>query len=438
MKTKVIFMLMCAFVLALTIGCSGGSEAKSDGPIEIEWWTWDPEMKDRNVEIIAQFEAQNPGVTIINTVNDPQDYWPKIRILANQGKLPDVFTMSSGYIEEWAAADLLLNLDSLIENDDTLEVFYKSLFDAGRDISGGEHYYAIPFALVTSVMFYNKDLFDEAGVPYPADDWTWDDFLAAAKALTKDTNADGKIDQWGHWFYGRYSHIEPWIYANGGSLINRDTMRFDPDQNAIDTMKMLTDLVLVEGVAPSQKEMSALRQQDVFPQQVSAMWMDGSWNIDNTRTIADPSMNWGIARAPQGPNGTNKVTFGWPDYYALAPNTENPEMAWKFARFVAGEGLTMAEFMPGKIPSYIELAESDDFVDETKQPAEMGLLIEQAAGEMKTSYTLGWSEWRGYGAAETLGLNGIVDAVINGEMTFDEALADGTESINTVFERYYK
>lgn len=435
---KIISGVAITMVLIFALGCSGDSKsATSDGEIELQWWTWDPDMKERNQELIAKFEAENPGVTIVNTVTSTKDYWPKIRILANQSKLPDVFTMSSGYIEEWAEAELLMNLDTFIDNDDTAEVFYKSLLDAGKQISATDSYYALPFALVTSTLYYNKDLFDAAGLEYPNDDWTWDEFRNASKKLTIDKDGDGKIDQWGHWFYGRYSHIESWVYANNGNLVNRDTMRFDPDENAIDALKMLTDLVLVDESSPSQKQMSALRQQDVFPQQVAAMWVDGSWFVDNNRLIADPSMRWGIARIPSGPNGSNEITYGWPDYYALSPTTANPEMAWKFARFVAGEGLTMDMFMPGKIPSYKALAESPEFADTTKQPAEISLLTEQAAGEMKTSYTLGWSEWRGYGAAETLGLNGIIDATINGEMTFEEALENGKESINVIFERYY-
>jgi len=68
----------------------------------------------------------------------------------------------------------------------------------------------------------------------------------------------------------------------------------------------------------------------------------------------------------------------------------------------------------------------------------MNVLIEQAGSPMRTSFTKGWSEWRGYGAAEALGFNGLIDGVTNGEMTLEEALAKGEKSINTVLARYYK
>jgi ABC-type glycerol-3-phosphate transport system substrate-binding protein len=114
-------------------------------------------------------------------------------------------------------------------------------------------------------------------------------------------------------------------------------------------------------------------------------------------------------------------------------------MAWKFAKYVAGEGINLDVYMAGKIPSAKKLAEDPLFADPSKQPGEeMNLLREQASGPMTTSYTMGWSEWRGYGGSESLGLNGTIDAIINSHMGFDEAFQKGTENINAVLKRYYK
>jgi multiple sugar transport system substrate-binding protein len=346
--------------------------------------------------------------------------------------------MSSGSLEEWAENNLLYNLDSLIENDDTKDKFYSSLLDSAKQISGGDHYYALPFALVTFPLYYNKDAFDAAGIAYPTDDWTWDDFRSAAKALTIDKDGNGSIDQWGFWFYGRYAHIEPWVYANDGNLIDRDTMRYNPDENALEAIKMLTDLVLVDKVAPQPKEMSAYRQQDLFPKGVSAMFIDGSWNINNNRLVADPSMNWGIATVPKGPSATVGYTYGYPDSYAMAPNTENPQEAWEFTRYVAGEGLSLDTFMAGKIPAYKALTESDEFIDPNQKPAEMYILTEQAGSPMQSSFTKGWGEWRGYAAAASLGFNGVIDGILNGEIQYNDGMEGLLKSVNVVLKRYYK
>ena len=441
MKKTLLVLLMVLTVL-VNVFAGGASEAPAadaNEPIHLEWWTWDPELVETNEQIIANFEAENPGVTVTQTMVGTKEYWTKIRIQATQKKLPDVMTMSSGSLEEWAKEGLLYNLDEFVNNDDTFDVFYKSIFDAAKTISGTDHYYCIPFAHVTTVLYYNKDMFDAAGLEYPNEDWTWDDFLSAAKKLTLDKDGDGKTDQWGYWGWGRYSNVEPWIYANNGNLIDRNTMRFAPDENALEAMRFTTDLVTKHKVAPPKKEMSALKYSEVFPNELCAMWIDGSWFVNNLRKTASPKFDWGITKVPSGPHGSNDVVYGWPDSYAIAANTKHPEMAWKFARYVAGEGINLDLYMAGKIPSCKKLAEDPMFADPDQMPGEdMLILLDQASSETKTSYTMGWNEWRGYGGAETLGLSGMYDAIIDGEIGFDEGLAKVTENINKVLARFYK
>lgn len=442
MKKLLVFTLvafMCISLFATGTQEKASSGASKDKEVTIEWWTWDPEMIEQNKAIIADFEAKNPGIKVNNTIVDSKEYWTKLRIQAQQKRLPDVFMLSSGYIEEWASEGLLRNLDDLIASEpDFFDRFYQPIFDVTKDIANADHYYAIPFALVNTVLYYNKDMFDAAGISYPTADWTWEDFRSAAKALTIDKDGDGTPDQWGYWFYGRYAHAESWIFANNGYLVNRETMRFEPDQNAMEALKMLTDMVLVDHSAPRQKDMSALKNQQVFPNELCAMWVDGGWYVDDFRKLGD-KFQWGFERVPQGPSGGKRITYAWPDSYAISPNSENVEAAWKFAKYVAGEGIGLDQFMAGKIPAYKPLTESDEFVDLTVQPgANMQLLRDMASDEMTTSYTKGWSEWRGYAAADSMGLNGIIDSIINGEITFDAGMKSATESINKVLARYYK
>ena len=428
MKKLALLLLLIAFSVALIAET-----------VTLEYWMWDPSIKDKVEKAIAKFEETHPNIKVNLTVMEPKNYWPKMRTLAFTKKLPDVFNMSSGYLEEWAKNKFLLDLTNYVENDLDKDKFFFNLFEAGKRISGTGKYYAIPFALVVTVLYYNKDAFDEAGIPYPDENWTWDDFLDAAKRLTKDKDGDGEIDQWGFWFYGRYAHVESWIYANGGRLINRETMRFEPDENALEALKFLVSLVKEHKVAPMPKEMKGIRQQDVFPRGLAAMWVDGSWNIENNRKIIGDKFRWGIAPVPVGPYGSKDVAYGWPDFVAISATTKHPKEAWEFAKFIAGEGLTLDMYMAGKIPSYKALTMSEEFDEVGKQPAEKGkVLRELASRKLLNSFTMGWSEWRGYGAAESMGLNGLIDAVLNGEMAFDEMLDQAYKNVNRVLKRYYK
>lgn len=434
--SKLALVSLLALAALFPIAAGGAQEEAEE--VTIQYWSWDPEQKTQNEGLIAQFEAANPGIKVELTTLEPKEYWTKIRIMANQKNLPDVFNLSSGYVEEWAQNGLLYNLDEFIASELDKNDYYMSLFDAGKDIGGLGSYVAAPYALVTTVLYYNMDMFDQAGIAYPDSDWTWADFKDAAKKLTKDTNGDGVTDQWGYWFYGRYAHVESWVYANNGYLIDRDTNTFAPDANAMEALEFLTDLVLVDKVAPPKKEMSAFRQQDVFPQEAAAMFVDGSWNIANNRTVAGDNFRWGIAEIPVGPAGDGSLTYGWPDYLAMSPTTKHAEAAWKFTKYLSGEGLSLDMYMAGKIPSYKALTESEAFLEKGMQPANKKVLIHQAGETMRTSFTLGWSEWRGYGAAETLGFNGVIDGIIDGEFSFEEGMEMAKKNANSVLDRYYR
>ncbi|MFW6121560.1 MAG: ABC transporter substrate-binding protein, partial [Petrotogales bacterium] len=131
--------------------------------VTLEYWMWDPDLKARTENLIAKFESENPGIEVNLTVMEPSDYWTKIRIMAMTGKLPDVFNMSSGYIEEWTANDFLKDLTEYVETDINPDEFFVNLFEAGSEIANTDKVYAVPFALVVTVLYYNKDMFDEAG-----------------------------------------------------------------------------------------------------------------------------------------------------------------------------------------------------------------------------------------------------------------------------------
>src|SRR5678816_1066716 len=135
---------------------------------------------------------------------------------------PDVFAMDAPLYLDWQSRGALLNLQPYIDqNPDMLADVYPQTLTAYKLEDG---YYGLPRDFQTIVVFYNKDMFDAAGVPYPTEDWTYDDLKETAKKLTLDTNGDGKTDQYGLW-------TDTWdmelfwseaIWAYGGQIINDD------------------------------------------------------------------------------------------------------------------------------------------------------------------------------------------------------------------------
>src|SRR2546427_477585 len=117
----------------------------------------------------------------------------------------------------------------------------------------GAAVYAIPDGYTPMVVVYNKDLFDRGGIPYPSDDWTWDDFTRIAKLLTRDTDGDGRIDQWGTAFDRRPFLWIPWIWAGGGDVLCADGRRATGCLDAaatVDAIRWYTDWVTRDSIAP--------------------------------------------------------------------------------------------------------------------------------------------------------------------------------------------
>ncbi len=406
-----------------------------DEAVTLRYFMWDPSFEEKEQMMIDKFVAANPNVTVeFETLGTP-DYWTKLSALSAADDLPCVFNMSAGFVDQWINDGLILDIQSYVDRDiaDSPD-YYSGVFDVVRNKTTG-NMHAFPFAFVETVLFFNKDAFDAAGVAYPTEGWTWDDFLAAAQATTVDDGDDGVVDQYGFWFYGRYAHIESWVYQNNGRLLNADKTRFAADDNAVEALAFLDSLIHEYGVAPEPKEMEGIRQQDVFPLGMSAMWVDGAWNINGNRETGGDSFQWGVAPIPRGPQATGDTAYGWPDSMAIASTCATPDLAWDFINFMTGPERTIDLTFAGKIPIYKPVALSDEFLEADQQPDNKGFLLEWADYTGPTTFTPGWGEWRGY--TDGAGLEGQLGDVFNGVTDLETALTGVTEYANGVRERFY-
>lgn len=377
---------------------------------------------------LAEQCAESIGVALEYTEisGGVSELMTELRALATAGDMPDVFWMSSGFVDEFAADGLLLNLQSFVDELDS-EQYFTSAFAAGRSPNKVDSdMYAFPMLFVETVLYYNIDAFDAAGLDYPNADWTWDDFLSAADALTFDENGDGLMDQYGYYFFGRYAHIESWVYQNGGRLLNADRTGFDADDNAVEAIRFLDSLIDEHGVAPQPAEMDGV--DNPFAAGLAAMWIDGSWNVGRIEDI-----NYNVSFVPSGPQATDRTAYGWADMVSVSANTEHAEESWEFVECLASE--RTAEMAGGKFPIYRETANSDAWLKPEETAPNRSILVDWADYIGPTTFTPGWGEWRGYvGGA---GLQGQLDEAFNGNQSIDEAIEATTGVANEVLGRYY-
>lgn len=189
----------------------------------LEYANWADYLEaDLETRVLAGFERAHPGITVQQQSAGAGQAEYRERILTSMvgGRPPDVFLLDNIDVPAFANRGVLLDLAPYLARLGVEPARYDStvlaIFRRGPAI------YALPKGYSPMLVVYNEDLFDRAGIPYPTDDWTWDDFVRIAKALTRDTDGDGRVDQWGTAYDRRDFVWIPWIWSGGGDVLCAD------------------------------------------------------------------------------------------------------------------------------------------------------------------------------------------------------------------------
>jgi multiple sugar transport system substrate-binding protein len=300
---------------------------------EITFATWGSlDEKKVNELIIAEFEKDYPG-TKVNLEYIPDGYIQKIETEFMGGTAPDVIYGHPHYFANWASKGLLMDLDPYFEKDYEYfynkDVFTTSLYDAF--MWNGKHVATINGS-DTFLLFYNKDMFDKAGVAYPDDTWTWDDFVAAGQKLTI---LEGDNKQYGFTVSSWPVAAYPFIYSFGGSLFddmnNPKKVTFD-NPNTVAALQFYQDLVYKYQIAPTVQDTQTFGGS--FDTGKVAMDITGMWAVVSRKNITD--FKWDVANLPLA-KGQPRKTIAFYAGYALYKDTKNPDLAWEFAKYMQGD-----------------------------------------------------------------------------------------------------
>ena len=354
MKKKFLVMMLCVAMIGMFAACGGGSDSSSDtgssdagGAITIN--IWDTNQQAGLQEIADDWTALgNPEVNI--EVIDWDNYWTLLEAGASGGQMPDVFWMHSNTAQMYMENDLLLQLDDYIGDVDMTK-YYKGIVDLYTRSDG--NVYALPKDHDTIALLYNKAIFDQYGVDYPTDDWTWQDMYEAAKKITEASGGD---------VYGyaadTSNNQDSWyniIYGYGGQIVTEDhkgTTIGGAESKA--GMEMWRQILTVS--AP-QAVVSETGTESLFTSGKCAMITQGSWMIRNFYT-AENHADYAWALLPYADlNGNGKCDegertscyngLGW----AASANVADPETCASLIKYFCSEeaqikqaelGVTMA------------------------------------------------------------------------------------------------
>ena len=320
-----------AILIALMLaGCGGKPSATA--PVTVTLFTWTrPGELAANQDLRAKFEAAHPNIKV-EIMNEPSDRaMDKLQAMVAAGNPPDVMSIHGAYFMPLAAKGALLDLDPYAAKDAEFDLadFYPSLVEICR-YQG--KLYSLPRYTSVYVLFYNKDLFDAAGLKYPDDSWSWDDYLAAAQKLTADSADPEKkrygcvIDFWG-------ARIYPWVWAAGGEILDKSGKRCLLDQpGSQDALQFLVDLRHKYNVCPPTTMADRKQTIAMFVNGQVGMFQTGAWDIQQMNEAK--TLRWDIAPLPRR---KQHATLLGTENYAIASGTKHPQEAWELFSFLLGK-----------------------------------------------------------------------------------------------------
>lgn len=426
-RAMLAFMLLVALLAA---ACSGSGGKEDDGKVTIRYARWGiPEELEAERELLKDFEAANPDVRVVVEFAAWSEYWNKLQAQMAAGTAPDVFLVSGERIHDYVPRNQIENLQPWVAKDAGFDpsLYFKPTIDVFTFRDG---FWAMPRDCNTIGIFYNKTLFEKQGVPLPKPGWTWDDFLAAARALTIDENGDGRMETYGYLaaFESIEVHWVSWIWQNGGTTLDeaRTKSRL-AEPEAVEAIRFLSDLVLKEKVSPDTAQASTFGS-NMFLTGRLAMSPEGSWMFRLFNDIE--GFEWDVAPLPRGKFDTAPVNgLG----NAIYSGSKNKDAAWRLCRFLSSETYQRNLAKSGtSIPALKSLASSPEYLD--GNPPGKELLLAQIERGRTMDFTPGFSRCesavRGELELVWLGRKSVEDAMKDAAAKVDGILAAGAAGEN--------
>lgn len=351
MKFRKAMALLLAGTMALSMAaCGGGSSSSSSDSSSSDAESTDStdssDSSDVTLSVTIWDSNQEPGLTqIMNDFTEKtgiktkvsvvkwDEYWTLLESGAQGGSLPDVFWMHSNESERYMSNDMLLDLTDKIADSSEIDPA-----NYPEDIWGlytyDDKYYAVPKDVDTIALWYNKTLFDEAGLEYPTADWTWDDVTEAAKKLTKDDGSQYGLAMGNGSNQDGYYNM---VYDNGGYIINDDkTQSGWDDPKTIEAMQTMEGWIN-DGVMPSLETMSENGNDVLFESGKVAMITQGSWMLAAYRDNEYTAANCDCVELPKSATTGRRASIynglGW----VASATTEHPDEAWQLIEYLGSK-----------------------------------------------------------------------------------------------------
>lgn len=424
MKRNSLIRWLVLGALVFTAGC--GQRPGKGGPVEIKVTFWgSPEEIDIITHSIQDWQTAHPNIKVIFEHTPYTGYDSKILTRIAGGAAPDIITTEVNYFVTFASKGVLEDLTPFVQKDPDFRVsdFFPQIIDR---FTLREKLYAIPRDVAPfACVFYNKDLFDQSGIPYPTDEWTWDDLLQKARVLTK-KDANGRTVQYG--FYGWA--WKNFVYGNGGALVDdvkNPTQTRITDPKTIAGLQFYADLPNLYQVAPTPVALSNLGMgvDTLFASGRLAMFLSGIWE---TPLLRNYKFRWDVTMFPKNNEGIRAFGTGGSGYGILRSSKHKQE-AWEVIKALTGEeGQARLAERGLAQPARIAVAQSEHWATHPEPPAHKDMLNEAVKYIVFDPFHPRWRE------IEDKYLIPAFEQVFTGKRTAQEIAAELESKINAILK----
>jgi multiple sugar transport system substrate-binding protein len=361
---------------------SGGDD--ENGPLKMVVWGGDLDKETYQARIDL-FEKENPDVKIELQLIPADKYEQKVQTMIAGGDGPDIMQVAEG-VNTYSSKSQILPLDEYAKSAglDLEERFGP----VGTLYSYEDKVYAVPDRSGAMIVYYNKDLFDAAGVEYPTAEWTQEDAQAAMEKLT-----DPSKGQWGYSGAGWWAQWWSFAYQNGGQIIDDSGKPTVNSPEVVEALQWANDLQYKYHYAPTTAEYADMGPDmggdPAFAAQKVAMNTTGFWAIGG---LLEAEFNWDIAPLW---GGAQKAVSAFGSGLAISRDCANPQKAFDAIAFLTdAEAQEVVIDKAQDVPANLEVQQSDAFLkpEWATKPLDMAAFGESADFIFRAPFIPQWNE----------------------------------------------
>lgn len=321
-------LVLCIGLCSCSSNNEEGSKQSENNEEAVRIAMWDTNQEKVMKEIVADFEKENPDIKVQIEMASFKDHFTKLETQSSGSVMPDIFFMNGPNFIKFASNNVLEPIDDLVENK---EIDLSNIPESLIDLYTYEgKLYGLPKDWDLTALWYNKEIFDNAGVSYPTNEWTWEDLKNAADKLN---NPDEGI-----WAIASQATTQEGIYdtipQNGGYIISEDMKKSGYDsKEAIEATQIWIDL-LEKGQSPDIQTQTDTKAVELFKAGKLAMIYSASWNVPeymNSENIKDKVDLVVMPKLKERAATIHGLS------YALSSQSKNKENAKKFLAYLSSK-----------------------------------------------------------------------------------------------------